>query len=70
MVTENDKKLGTNIQKLRKKAGLTQEELGEKVKVSAKYIQFIEAGTRKPSLKTVYKIARVLGVNVKDIFPF
>lgn len=70
MVTENDKRLGNNIQKLRKKANLTQEELGEKVKVSPKFIQFIEAGTRKPSLKTLYRIAKTLGVSVKEIFPF
>lgn len=70
MVTEKDKKLGKRIQKLRKKVGMTQEQLAEKVKLSAKYIQFIESGNRIPSLKTVYKIAHVLGVKAQDLFPF
>lgn len=70
MITENDIKLGKRIKKYRKLAGLTQEELAEKLKLSTKYIQFIETANRKPSLKTVYKIARVLGVKVQDLFPF
>jgi len=68
MVTEKDRKLGNRIQKLRKKAGLTQEKLAEKVKLSAKFIQFIENGNRIPSLKTVYKIARTLEVKTQDLF--
>ncbi|KKQ73707.1 MAG: Transcriptional regulator, XRE family [Candidatus Woesebacteria bacterium GW2011_GWB1_38_5b] len=70
MITERDKKLGKKIKKLRKLAKFTQEELAEKMKVSPKYIQFIENGSRKPSLKTVYKIAKVLGVKVQELFPF
>jgi DNA-binding XRE family transcriptional regulator len=70
MATERDKKLGKRIQKARKKAGLTQEKLAEKVKLSTKFIQFIESGNRAPSLKTVYRIARALDVKVQDLFPF
>ena len=70
MITERDKNLGKKIKKLRKLAKFTQEELAEKMKVSPKYIQFIENGSRKPSLKTVYKIAKVLGVKVQELFPF
>lgn len=70
MVTERDRKLGKRIQKLRKKVSLTQEQLAEKVKLSSKFIQFIENGNRIPSLKTVYKIARALGTKAQDLFPF
>ncbi len=70
MITENDLKLGKRVQKLRNDAKLTQEKLAEMIRVSPKYIQFIENGTRKPSLRTVYKIARTLGVKVNEIFPF
>jgi len=65
-----DELLGERIQKLRKKAKLKQHELAEKVGVSTKYIQYIEAATRQPSLKTVYKIAEVLQVKVNQLFPF
>ncbi len=70
MVTLKDKKLGKSVRKYRRLAGLKQYELAEKVGLSDKYIQLIESGERKPSLKTVYKIAVALGVKVKDIFPF
>lgn len=70
MVTKNDVELGHRVQKLRKKAGLTQDQLSEKLKVSSKYVQFIERGKRKPSLKIVYKIARAFGKKVSELFPF
>lgn len=68
MVTKKDRRLGSRIQKLRKKAGLTQEQLAEKVKLSAKYIQFIESGNRVPSLKTLYKVANALGIKPQELF--
>lgn len=70
MVSEKDKKLGKSVRKYRKQAGLKQYQLAEKVRLSDKYVQLIEAGERKPSLKTIYKIARALGVKVQDLFPF
>ncbi len=70
MATEHDKQLGRHIQTLRQKTGLRQEDLAEKVQLSAKYIQFIETGHRVPSLKTLYKIANVLKVKVSELFPF
>jgi len=69
MVTK-DEKLGKSIRKYRKQAGLRQNQLAEKVGLSDKYIQLIESGERKPSLRTVYKISRALGVKVQELFPF
>jgi transcriptional regulator with XRE-family HTH domain len=70
MITQNDIRLGKQIQKLRKKAGLKQHQIAENVGVSSKYIQYIEAASRQPSLKTLYKIARVLNVKVQELFTF
>jgi len=70
MITKNDKRLGKRIKQLRKKDKLTQEQLANKVKVTAKYIQYLESAKRIPSLKLLYSIARVLGVKVKDLFLF
>lgn len=70
MATEQDIKLGKRLQKLRKGIGMTQDQLAEKLHLSTKYIQFIETGHRKPSLRTIYKIARVLEVKVQELFPF
>lgn len=69
-ITERDLRLARKIQKVRQERGLTQEKLGEKVGVSTTYIGYLETGYRIPNLKMIYKIARALGVKVKDIFPF
>ena len=70
MITENDRRLGKRIQKLREEKGMIQSELAEKVKLSTKYIQFIETGHRRPSLKALYRIASALGSKVSELFPF
>jgi transcriptional regulator with XRE-family HTH domain len=68
MITKNDEKLGNRIKKARKQLKLTQDGLAERTGLSTKYIQFIESAARKPSLKTLYKLAKALEVNVKDLF--
>lgn len=69
-ITNKDIRLGKRIKKLRKKAGLTQEGLAEKVRVSTTHIGLVEIGKRRISLKTLEKVASVLGLKVKDILPF
>ncbi|MFA5136015.1 MAG: helix-turn-helix transcriptional regulator [Patescibacteria group bacterium] len=70
MNTQKDEQLGKHIKKARKSKNITQEQLSEMVRVTPKYIQYIEAGKRSPSLKSLYKIAKALGVKVKDLMPF
>jgi transcriptional regulator with XRE-family HTH domain len=70
MITKKDESLGKQIKKQRKKVGFTQDQLAEKSGLSTKYIQFVESANRTPSLKTLYKIAKALGVKVKDLFHF
>lgn len=49
---------------------MTQEDLAEKVGVSATYIGFIEQGRYTPSIDLLEKIAKVLKVKVNEIIPF
>lgn len=69
-VTKQDLRLVRHIQKMRKKAGLTQEQLAERIRKSVVWVGLIESGKRIPNLKLLYKIARALGVKVRDLFPF
>ncbi|MDD4106734.1 MAG: helix-turn-helix transcriptional regulator [Candidatus Shapirobacteria bacterium] len=62
------KLLGKRIQKMRKIAGLTQEGLAEKVNVSRAYIGYIEQARNSPSLELLEKIARILKIDLKDLF--
>ena len=49
---------------------MTQEELAEKVNVSSGWISKIERGMYPPNMKLLTKIARALGVKVRDLIPF
>jgi len=69
-VTKRDLRLARNVQKMRKKSGLTQEQLAEKIGKSATWVGYIESGYRIPNLKLLYKIASALGIKVSDLFPF
>ena len=59
--------VGERIRILRKEAGLTQKQLGEKLGVSASMIGQYETNSRKPKLETLKKIASVLNVNISEI---
>jgi len=58
----------TRIKELRERHGLTQEVLAEKVGVTRQTILFLEKGKYNPSLRLAYKIARVFGVTIEDVF--
>ena len=61
------KKLGGRIEELRKKKGMTQEELAEKAGLHRAYFWDIENG-RNISIKTAYNISRALGVKLSELF--
>lgn len=63
------KKLGSKIKQLREQKDITQEELAVKARMDYSYLNLIENGKRNPSLKMIAKIARALGVSLKDLLP-
>jgi len=67
-VGKNHKKLINNLEKLRKSAGLTQQELSVNAEVSRKSINAIENGIYVPSTVLALKIAKTLNCNVEDLF--
>ena len=62
------KKLLNNLEKLRKSAGLTQQELSESAEVSRKSINAIENGIYGPSTVLALKIAKTLKCGVEELF--
>jgi putative transcriptional regulator len=56
------------MKEYRARLGLTQEKLAEIVGVRRETIIFLEQGKYNPSLKLAFKIARVLGADIKDLF--
>ena len=65
---KDHKKLLNNLEKLRKNAGLTQQELSERANVSRKSINAVENGIYVPSTVLALKIAENLGCKVEDLF--
>ena len=61
-------KVQVNVRKVRKKRGLTQEELARKVGVSRQTIVNVEQGRYKPSILLALKIAKVLDTDVETLF--
>lgn len=59
---------GELIRAARKKAGLTQKELGSKLGVSGAMIAQYETGVRTPKVDTMQKIAEPLGVSWVDLY--
>jgi len=64
----NHPKLNNRLEELRRKAGLTQQELSEKSEVSRKSINAIENGIYVPSTVLALKIAKTLKCKVEDLF--
>lgn len=57
----------TRVRELRLARGLTQQQLAELAKVTARTIISIETGQYSPSLMLAYRLARILGVTVEDL---
>lgn len=62
------RQIGDRVRALRKKNGLSQEELGWKAKLHYTYIGGIERGEKNVSIITLNKIAKGLGTSVNEIF--
>lgn len=61
--------IGEQIKKYRKKAGLSQRELGEKLGVSQQHIAQYENGKRIPKIETINSIAGALGIGIRHLYP-
>lgn len=59
--------LGNTLTELRKKAKLTQSELGEKLSISAQAISKWENNLSEPDIDTLKKLANIYGVSISDI---
>ncbi len=61
------KAVGKRIQKARKAAKLTQEQLAEMVSLSSSHISVVERGLKAPRLETLVGIANALGVTADSL---
>ena len=55
------------IRAARKEAGFRQEKLAEKADLSTVFISRVERGKESPSVDNLVKIAKAMGVRVRDL---
>lgn len=63
----NRKSLGQAIRDYRKKAKLTQEQLGERADLNPKYIGEVERSEKTISVDALSRVAKALKIRVRDL---
>ncbi|ADV14751.1 MULTISPECIES: helix-turn-helix transcriptional regulator [Mesorhizobium] len=61
------KLIGRNVQRIRQRKRLTQEQLADISGFSQQYISGLEKGRRNPTIITIYELALALGVSHMDL---
>jgi transcriptional regulator with XRE-family HTH domain len=64
------KKLGRRIAELRRSQKLTQEQMAEALGCSVEFISLVERGVNAPSVASLADYARILKVDVRELFTF
>ena len=64
----NPKRFGANLKAIRRSRGLSQPELAEISDLSTQVISNLERATAVPSIDTVCKIARGIGIDPRELF--
>ena len=58
---------GSAIRSLRQEKGWSQEDLGFEAEMDRTYVSGIERGVRNPTLTTMWRLAKALGVNPSEL---
>lgn len=61
------RRVGLNVQALRRARGLTQEELGHRARIHQTYLSGIEQGRRNPSIMVLGRLAKALKAELQDL---
>jgi len=67
---EARKLFGTRIRSLRTRLNLTQDQLAERMEMSAQYLSNIERGRENPTFDTLVKLAKALEIEPWEMFVF
>ena len=62
--------VGKRVRELRNKLGISQEELADIAGLDRTYITSIECGKRNISIVNIERVAKALGVTLREFFDF
>ena len=60
-------KLGKNLKRIRTAKGISQGEISRKLEVDKSFVSNIENGKTNPTLSTIAKIAKAIGVSIGEL---
>jgi len=66
-MTEDVKKLGENIKRIRTKKNITQVEIAKKLGVNRSFVSNLENAKTNPTLSTITNLAQALGVSTNEL---
>ena len=66
-VHNSAKKLGANMKKIRLERQMSQGDICRKLGVDRSYISNVENGNKNPTLSTIAKLAKALGVSIDEL---
>ena len=58
---------GATLRRIRLASGLTQEQLGLEAGVQRNFVSLIETGQNQPTITTIVKLARALGMKASEL---
>ena len=61
------KKLGDNLKRIRTSKGISQGDIARSLEVSRGFVSNIENGKTNPTLSTISKLAKALGVSSNEL---
>ncbi len=62
--------IASSLKAIRRKMGLTQADVAEKAGLSTNFYARIERSEQQPTIETLEKLTRALGVKSSEILPF
>ncbi|PIR44515.1 MAG: DNA-binding protein [Candidatus Vogelbacteria bacterium CG10_big_fil_rev_8_21_14_0_10_51_16] len=66
-MSTTNKRLGANMRRIREEKSLLQKDFAKKVGLDAAYLSNIENGKMNVTIATLEKIAKALGVQLKEL---
>ena len=66
-VTRPNHSFGQTIARLRRYAGLTQEELAHRARIHPTYVSQIERGLKSPTVTVILRLAKALDVSLGEL---
>lgn len=61
-------KLGENLKRIRTEKGISQSDIAKSLGVSRGFVSNIENGKRNPTLATISRLAKAVGVPTEELF--